>query len=290
MSESGSVAVAGATGQVGGEVARLLLGDGRQVRALVRDPGAAAAQALAEAGAELAVADLGRPETLGTALAGCSAAFLSVVNSPDQVAQETALIDAAVAAGVARVVKLSAVGAAPDAAAGLQRWHAQVEEHLAASGLEWTTLRPVTFMQNLLRAADTVRAGALYSTLGTARVALIDTRDVALAAGVCLLQEGHAGRAYRLTGPVAVTQSEVAAALAAVLGWPVAAVDVSDADARAGMLAAGLPAWLADDLLALDAMFRTGAGEEISPALELITGSSGRPLEAFLIDHARAFA
>lgn len=284
------IAVTGATGQVGGEVVRLLLGDGRAARALVRDPGAPAARALAEAGAELVAADLDRPETLGPALTGCAAAFLSTVNDPAQVARETALVDAAVAAGVPRVVKLSAVGAAPDAPAGLQRWHAAVEEHLAASGLEWTTLRPVTFMQNLLRAADTIRDGALYSDLGAAPVAIVDTRDVALCAALCLVQPGHAGRAYRLTGPEPLTQDEVAARLTAVLGRPVAHVEVTPEQARAGMLAAGLPAWLADDLLALDALFRAGAGAEVSPAHELIAGHPPRPLEAFLVDHAAQFA
>lgn len=99
-------------------------------------------------------------------------------------------------------------------------------------------------MSNLLASAETIaRDGCLRPP--DAKVAMADPRDVTAVAAVVLTEDGHEGRTYQLTGPVAVTYTKVAAELSASIGRPVAYVDVPDAAAREGRVGSGLPGWLA---------------------------------------------
>ena len=160
----------------------------------------------------------------------------------------------------------------------------------AASGLEWTSLRPGSFMQNFLRYADSVKAaGVFYGCQGDAPIALIDTRDVAAVAARCLVDGGHAGKVYELSGPETLTYAEAAAALATASGRPVAYVDVPPAAARQGMVDAGLPPWLADDLVGLAALFEGPLGRQTTSVVADVTGRPARTFAAFAREHAGLF-
>src|SRR4029077_7954280 len=161
---------------------------------LVRDPGKAKDK-LGE-NVELAVGDLADPRSVRAALDGAGALFLSCADDPRRVGWETSAIDAAVAAGVRRVVKLSAVGAGTGSPVAFWDWHGQVEQHLRASGTGWVILRSSWYMSNLLAAAAQVAAeGRLYAPAGQARIAMIDPRDVGAAAAALLsASPGHEER------------------------------------------------------------------------------------------------
>jgi NAD(P)H dehydrogenase (quinone) len=118
-------AIAGATGRVGATLANLLAADGVDVVALTRRPD----EIRASAGVAVASVDFDRKETLQDALRGVDRFFLSHGTSPRQVENEIALIDAAVAAGVRHIVKLSALG--PASRLNPFAWHMQIEAHLA---------------------------------------------------------------------------------------------------------------------------------------------------------------
>lgn len=281
------ILVTGATGQIGSETARLLQSEGHAVRALVRDTASAGARALAAAGVQVAQGDQARPETLTGALDGIEAVLIASSNDEGQVERESNVIAAAAAAGARRAVKIAALGTVAGSPISILRMHAAIEERLAASGLEWTSLRPGSFMQNFLRYADTIKAtGAFYGCQGDARVALIDTRDVAAVAARCLADSGHAGRVYELSGPEALTYADAAAVLAAASGRPVAYVDLPPAAARQGMIDAGLPVWLADDLVGLAELFKGPLGRQTTSAVADITGQAPRPFAAFAREHA----
>ncbi|MBP2471939.1 uncharacterized protein YbjT (DUF2867 family) [Crossiella equi] len=164
------VVVTGATGQQGGSVARRLLADGVPVRALVRTPGAEAAQVLARAGAELVTGDLKDPDSLVAALRGARAVFslqtpsLADLGSDAEVVMGLNLVRAARQAGVAQFVHSSVSGlgdylraAAVDKAGNhgdphYWRSKAAVGQALPDSGFEaWTELRPAFFASNLRR-------------------------------------------------------------------------------------------------------------------------------------------
>lgn len=283
------IVVTGATGNAGSEVVRALTARGSRVRAFVRDPGKAR-DTLGQ-NVELAVGDLADPGTVRAALEGADALLLSCADDPRRVGWEIAAIDAAAAAGVRRIVKLSATTAEPGSPVAFWDWHGQVEQHLRASGTGWVILRANWYMSNLLAAASRVAAeGRIYAPAGQARIAMIDPRDVGAAAATVLSSPGHEGQTYLLTGPRAITYAQVAAALSAATASRVEFVDVPGDAARQAMVGDGMPGFVADQIVAMFGMLRQGAAAPVSPDVETLTGSAPRDIASFARDHARLFA
>ena len=185
----------GATGTVGRHLVPQLVDRGLPVRALVRNRAADLPAAV-----DRMIGDLADPGTLGPALDGVDAVYLACGNHPAQVTWETAVIDAAAAAGVRRIVKLSALDAAIGSPVAFADAHGRIEAHLQASGIEHVLLRPAFLMSNLLAAADGVRqAGAIFLPAAGAKIAMVDPRDVAAVAAVALT--APVPRELPLTGP-----------------------------------------------------------------------------------------
>jgi uncharacterized protein YbjT (DUF2867 family) len=282
------IVVTGATGQAGSEVVRALAARGDRVRAFVRDPGPARRQL--GGNVELAAGDLADPRSVRAALDGAETLFLSCADDPRRVGWETSAIDAAVAAGVRRVVKLSAVGAEPGSPVAFWDWHGQVEQHLRASGTGWVILRSSWYMSNLLAAAAQVAAeGRLYAPAGQARVAMIDPRDVAASAAALLSSPGHEGRTYLVTGPEAITFAQVSAALSAATGRGIEFTDIPGEAAEQAMIAGGVPAFAAGHIVRIFAQLRQGADRRVTATVQALTGSAPRDFAAFARDHARLF-
>lgn len=276
------VLVTGATGNVGGHVVRALSERGLPVRAFVRDPGAAQ-----KFGPEVEVAG----GDLATALAGTDRLFLACGNTEGQIEFECAVIDAAAAAGITRVVKLSGPDASADSPLIFERRHAAIEEYLRASGRPAVLLRPRTYMTNLLAYARTVaQSGMLFAPAGKAAISFVDPRDVADAAAECLAGAGHEGRTYTLTGPAAVTFDDIARELSAATGREVSYVDVSDDDARRAMIGEGLPPMLAEAIVAIFAAQRTGSMAGTTDTVHELTGREPRSIAGFAADFAGLFA
>jgi uncharacterized protein YbjT (DUF2867 family) len=283
------ILVVGATGTIETEVVAALLARGAPVRALVRD--AARGRAALGVGVELAEADLDDRAAVRRAMDGVTRVFLLTANGPSQLDHEGAVLDAAAAAGVQRVVKLSAISADPASASAFLASQGRAEALLARSGLTAVVLRPNFFMSGLLASADTVRAeGRIYGTFGDSRLAMVHPRDVGEAAAAALLEPGHAGRTYVLSGPEAVTYAEAAARLGAVLGRTVEYVDVPPDALRGALSAAGLPPWLVEGIVEIQAQVRAGIGEAPSDGVELLAGHPPRDLDAYLRERAPAFA
>lgn len=205
--------VAGATGNVGGEVVKALVAQGRRVRALVRDAG----RAKLPEGAEAAVGDLDRPESLEPWLGGVEAVFLL-----PGFADMPGVYERLRGAGVERVVQLSGssteVGNPENAVTAMMiRSEAAARE----SGLRWTALRPSGFMSNTLRWLPQLREGdVVRAPWGDVPVACIDPADIAAVAVAALTDDAHDGRVYRLSGPRAMVPAEQIAVLGEVLGRP----------------------------------------------------------------------
>ena len=283
------VLLIGATGKIGRNVATRLAAGGTATRALVRDPAKAAD--LAEAGIELVQGSAGDPAALGSAMEGVDTVYLALGGMHDQEALEKGVIDAAAAAGVGRIVKISVVGAAPDAIVNLARWHHAIEEHLAASGVPATVLRPNFFMQNYLGSAGSIAGeGKLYGNAGTGATSLIDDRDIADVAVAALTQDGHIGATYTLTGAEALTQDQVTEQIGAATGKPVAYVNLTDDQMRGALLGMGIPEWLADDYVALGVVQQNGWAAGTTNDVETVLGRAPRTFASFARDHAAVFA
>jgi uncharacterized protein YbjT (DUF2867 family) len=284
-------AVVGGTGNVGQHVVAGLLERGEDVRVLTRDDDRA--RVLLGPGPELVVGDLAERGVAEAVLKGADGAFLVTPGTPDQPALEKAALDAAAAAGLSRLVKVSLIGADPAHYVRFARWQAEIEQHLAglvARGLPATVLRPNWFSDNFLGSAATIAGhGAMYGSAGTGRVGFVDARDIAAVAVAVLLDGGHDAREYVVTGPAAITFDEAAAQLADGLGRPVSYVDLTDAQLEQALLGASLPADLVSDILSINRNAREGNLDVATTTVQDLTGRAPRSLAEWAQDNAAAF-
>jgi uncharacterized protein YbjT (DUF2867 family) len=262
---------------------------GATVRAFVRDP-EKARHVLGDE-VELAVGDFADASSVRAALENVQSLLLSSADDPRRVGWETRAIDAAAAAGVRRIVKLSTIGAEPGAPVAFWDWHGQVEEHLRSSAVPFVILQSSFYMSNLLAAAEQVaNEGRLYAPAGEARVAMIDLRDVGAAAAAVLTGAGEDGRTYLITGPEAITWAQIATELASATGRDVEFVDVPDEGAKQGMTASGVPEFAAEQLIKVFTMLRRGVAEQVTDDVEALTGARPRSFTEFAREHAHLFA
>ncbi|MEV4099314.1 SDR family oxidoreductase [Nonomuraea sp. NPDC049649] len=284
---SRTVLITGATGTVSTALMNALAGTGVTLRALVRD------ESRAPQGAEIRVGDLDDPKTLPPAFEGVQDLWLLTPNSPRAPENSMNALWAARRAGVERVVRLSVIGAAPDAPNRSGRLHALSDQELEHSGLRWTILRPHWFMQNLLNEADDIAATGTFSlNMDTARVGMIDVHDIAACAARVLLDgpDRHHGRTYTLTGPRSLTFDEVAAELSRAWGRPITYLPVSDEAKRKALLGHGMPAWVADMLEEYAQAYATGWGDLTTDTVAALLGRPPRDVADFARDHAGAFS
>jgi uncharacterized protein YbjT (DUF2867 family) len=222
-----TILVTGATGQQGGATARRLLHLGRPVRALVRDPGAALA--LAEAGAELVHGDLDDPETLTAAMEGVHGVFAvppaaygpAGWDTELEYARGAALVDAAAAVGVRHVV-FASIASIPGRTFMGEDGKRRIEAHLPASGMAWTVLRPVRFMENYLLRDSVVDGihGGVHRHLfhPEHRMQMIAVDDVGVFAALAFADpDRFHGLTLELAGDE-LTPTAAAAAIAAATG------------------------------------------------------------------------
>ncbi|MEQ0558361.1 NAD(P)H-binding protein [Amycolatopsis sp. NEAU-NG30] len=277
------ILVTGATGTVGREVLRLLAGRGVPLRAMTRDVARLPSH---EAKVEVVRADFEAPETLRAAVDGVDAVFLLTAPGSWVPGHDLAMIDAARAAGVRKVVKLSAVGGG----SGPAGWHAPGEEALAAGGLAWTALRPSSFASNTLRWAAAIRAGEPVPNLtGTGTQGVVDPRDVAEVAVAALLGAEHDGTVLTLTGPGLVSVPDQAAQLSEILGLPISTVDVPLETAREQLLAAGLDPSVADVAVQGSRLVREGGNAVVTGDVQRVLGRPPRSFRTWALDHRGAF-
>ena len=280
--------VTGATGNVGSGVVRELRERGVPVRAFVRD--AAKAAAMFGDGVELATGDFADAASVRRAVAGVDAVFLACANDPRQVEYETGVIDAARAAGVRRIVKLSALGAEVGSPVAFWDWHGRIEEHRRASGVPAVVLRPAFSMANLLGWADQImQTASLFVPADGARISMIDPRDVAAVAAVALTGTTHDGKTFTLTGPEAITFERVAAELSAAAGQRFLFVAVPDEAARQALVGRGVPEFAAAQVVTVMGLLRQGAQDLTTGTVRALTGREPRSFARFAHDHAGLF-
>ena len=236
--------------------------------------------------------DLADRGALPEALAGAEKLFLLTDNGEDMVRLQKNAIRAAAKAGVAHIVKLSALGATDHSKSVIGLWHYNIERELRESGIAWTMLRPHHFMQNLLDQRRSIaEEGVVRSPSQEGRIPFIDARDIAAVAAEVLTGSGHEGAIHTLTGSEARSYRDAAEILASVLGRPIRFVPETDDQAWVRLRAAGDPPWKVAALLAIAGYQRAGGPTEATTdTIERITGRPPRTLEEFVRDHREAFA
>ena len=260
-----NVLVIGVTGELGREVASLL---GRRddvgVRAFVRRP-------LPDGGPpvdEVVLGDLRDPGALRAACAGVTSVFLVSSPTRDQVELETNAIEAAEAAGVERIVKVSNIPIA-GLETGLHGNHRAIERRLAASDCAATILQPSFFSSVIDKQGDVVGRGAVVLPTGPGKIAWIDPSDIAAVGAEALVRSDLDG-ALHLTGPDALDGDEVAARLG------VKRIDLPLDRWRETVVASGLDPWLADSSVHLFEAVARGALAEVTDTVERVLGRPPR--------------
>jgi uncharacterized protein YbjT (DUF2867 family) len=283
------ILVVGGTGTVGRLVLEAVAAADFETRALVRNP--EKARALKLATVEFVQGDLADPASLVPALDGIETVILISSFSQDLVRLQTNLVEAAARApSRPRIVKLSGLGADPEGPTTMARWHGAVERVIERSGLAWTMVRPAYFMQNILMMAGGIRkSGAVALPAAGAAVAQIDVRDIAAVMVRVVVEAGHEGKAYDLTGPEAFTWFEAAEVLSAVADRPIRYEPIAPEEFKRQLEGAGTPAWLADALNELFAQLRAGTGMRTTDHVRRITNQPPRSFSLFARDHAHAF-
>lgn len=267
---SAPIAVTGATGQVGGRVARMLAERGVAQRLVVRDPTRAPA-----VGAEVVVADLADEAVLTAAFRSVRTLLLvSAGESPERQRLHDVPVRAAAAAGVERVVYTSVLGAAPEATFTYARDHAHTEVAIRTAGLSLTALRDSLYADIVpfLVAED----GAIRGPAGTGQVAWVSREDVARLAVAALLDDAHADRIYDVTGPAPLDLEATAAVLTEVTGRPIRYEPETIEEARASR--AGAEPWQIDGWIGSYVAIATGEFGVTSHTVEAITGVRPRTL------------
>lgn len=271
-------AVTGSTGNLGGLVARRLSELGVEQRLVVRDP----ARAPALPGTHLATADYGDGAATATALTGAHTVFMvSAAETPERVQQHRTFIDAAVSAGVERIVYLSFFGASPTATFTLARDHWATEEQLRSTGVAHTILRDniyADFTPHFISTDGTIRGPA-----GDGRAAVVAQADIADVAVIVLTSDGaYDGRTLNLTGPEALTMYEIAGILSDHLGRTVSYVPETIEEAYASRALYGAPKWQVDAWVSTYAAIAAGELEPVSEDIQKVTGHPATSLDRAL--------
>jgi uncharacterized protein YbjT (DUF2867 family) len=276
--------VLGATGKVGRELVKELHTPNTQVRLGVRK------QPL-DVTYDTVQFDFDVPATYAKAFDGVDKLFLLTPFVENQVDLTKRVLDAATKAGVKHVVRVSAMGAGPESIR-LGRDHYEAEQLIEQSGIAFTHLRPNAFMQNFIQMfAHTIKShNQFYLPLGDAKVSYIDTKDIArVAAAILRDPEQHAGKAYTLTGPQALSGEEIAKIFTKVLGRPVEYADVTEDKAKEGIKAMPAPQWMVDALMELFDIQKKGYAAEVTNTVYDITKVRPNSFLQFAAENAAVF-
>ena len=275
-----TIVVTGATGHLGHLIVEALLRDGVAPADIVaggRDLGKL--DDLANQGVRVARLDYDDAQSLADAFVAIDTLMLVSASEPGKrVPQHKAALDAAVAAGVRRIVYTSAPYAATSPLV-LAPEHKATEELIAASGVPATILRNGWYTENYTGSAGQAAAsGKLVSSVGAGLVSSASRKDYADAAAVVLTTEGHEGKIYELSGDVAWTQDDLAEAISKTTGKPVVYTPVTTEEHAAILKSAGLDDGTIGFVTALDANVRDGLIGYTTGDLSRLIGRPTTPL------------
>ncbi len=280
------IAVTGATGGVGSRVAAHLAGRDVAPRLIVRD--AARAPQLADAQV-VEVGGYHDNAAMLEALRGVRTLFMvSARESANRVADHTGVVDAAVEAGVSRIVYTSSLGASPDATFTFARDHFATEEHIRATGLAFTFLRDSLYLQLVPMFASA--EGVIAGPAGDGRIAWVSRDDIAEAAVTVLTAAGHDGQTYDLTGPEARNLAYAAEQLSEFSARQVTYRNESIEEAYASRSSYGAPQFELDGWVTSYVSIATGEMDVVSDAIPRLTGHAAQSLPEYLATHPESYA
>ncbi|MFB9221627.1 SDR family oxidoreductase [Paracoccus cavernae] len=279
------ILIGGSTGQLGKEViAQLLRRNAKGLFAvLARDP--EKAKPYADQGIEVRYGDYDRPSELGPAFAGIDRFLFISTMSQNRGEQQRHVVDAARASGVRHVAYtgLAIRDIATSGVRELMESHFETEDRIRASGMRWTFLRNTMYAEAIAQiAGPKAPAEGVFLPGGTGRVPYALRREMGEAAANMLLQEGHEGKTYTLTGPSSWSYADIVAALSRRAGRPLVYQDIPEAALADGLRAAGLPEFVIWLTLGTIRDIRDGQYDLPSRDLATLLGKEPQSLDEML--------
>ncbi|WP_410652582.1 NAD(P)H-binding protein [Amycolatopsis sp. cmx-4-54] len=265
-----TVLVTGATGNTGRHVVAELVRRGERVRALSRKPSAARLPA----GVELVEGTHTAPETLTGAFEGVTRLHITVTAGLADVGAD--LVKRAVDAGVRRMTIVWGGYVGP------------TEQAMAESGVEWTRLEPQEFMSNALTWTDSIRTGKVVREPFDLPSAVVHEGDIGAVAATALVEDGHSGKVYNLTGPEPLTTSERIAILSSALGHDIALERITRQQAIDRLLAEGVSVADAEYVVGWHSDPPVEA-RTVVDTIEKVTGRPARTFAQWVAEHADRF-
>ena len=283
-----TILITGSTGNVGSQVVKQLSSFSGSVRAAVQSKNRA--DDIKNTKAELVEMNFNKSDTIEAAFKDIQKIFLLTPFVPDMVEMSKSLIREAKKANVNHIVKQSAFGSDLEDGITMNKLHRQVEEAIESSGINYTFLRPMSFMQNYLGHSDSIKSqGVFYAPLIDSRTSFVDVRDIAAVAVEALTKTGHENKAYNITGPEAVSNYDIANILSNTTGRKITYVNISDDEARKGMKENGMQEWTINALMELYNFQKAGKASHVSLDVERVTNRKPISFEQFSKDYFETF-
>jgi len=277
------ILVTGTTGNVGGEIVRLL----KETNADF----VAATTGDSIEGVKTVVLNFADKQSVETAMQGVSTVFMVLANHPDMISWGQNVIDAAKKNGVKHIVRSAGSLADANSDMDIRKTIAKTDNYLKQSGIDYTITAPNFFMQNFINFhADDYKSGSLYLPAAEGKVAWIDVRDIAAVNVAILLNPGkYRNQTLTITGPEALSYAEAVKVMNRVLGKETQYVAVSDEDAINAMTEMQFPEFLIHLMIELNQCIRTGLAEEVTTTIKDITGKDATTFEQFVRDNKGAW-
>lgn len=272
------LAVTGSTGEVGGRVARRLAEVGVSQRLLIRD---VASSPDLPGAVPVAVSDYGNYDEMAAALSGAKDLFLvSFREAEDRLQQHLTAVDAAVAAGVERIVYLSFLDASADSTFKLGRQHFATEQHIEASGVAYVFLRSSLYTDFI--PFFTGDDGVIRAPAADGKVSWVCRDDIADAVVAALGDESLRANRFENTGPEALDMTETAGLLTRVTGARIRYEVETEEEAWQSRRTSGAPEWEIEGWVSSYLAIANGELALVSSDIERLTGSTPVDAETFL--------
>jgi len=282
------ILVTGATSAVGKAVIKELLARKVLVRAFLRKPVDAAK--LQAQGVEAFLGDMTKQASVAQALQGIESVYLITPVAEYLLETEGLWAQEGKKAGIRHLIKQSEIGADPQSLSPLLQYHGRAENAIRTSGVPYTILRTLYFMQNFapMYAHSIITRGMIYAPLADARMSYVDARDVGAVAARLLTKEGHQYQEYEVTGPEAITCTQLAEIFSSLLHTPVHYATISDEETEKALLGRYSP-WRARAVVTLLQFYRQGGGNLVTPVVDEVTGRKPCTAAAFISERLQSF-
>ena len=283
-----NILILGASGQTGSETVRILTHAGFPVRVTYREH--SELQRLREMAVEDVPADFNDVETLKKAMDGIERVFVIQPVVENMLDQSKNICEAAKAASVPHVIRISNMATGPDLGSDIATMHYESDELLKGLGCNYTLIKGANYYQNMFYSALTIiRQGHYALPLGNATLANVDVRDIARVGAHCLVDSGHENKEYTVTGPEALTMHMVARKLSKVLNKEIRYIAVEPVAATQVFKDQGLPEWPAKAIGTMFMEYASGKYKFVTDDFEQITGVKPRSMDSFFSDYRDVF-